>query len=100
MYPFLHTETYEDPYAHFSEPIPIQDLEEAALGTDLELRVRAWNTMYANPVQLAKKIDHILMQMSPSQEDDMMQCVLIRHFNKEGILTTELQARFKDILED
>lgn len=97
---FLHTDTYEDPYAHFSEPIPIQDLEEAALGTDLELKVRAWNTMYANPVQLAKEINHIVMQMSPTQEDDMMQHVFIRHFNKEGILTAELQARFKDILKD
>ncbi|MFF2175289.1 DUF4085 family protein [Lysinibacillus sp. NPDC058147] len=97
---FLHTDTYEDPYAHFSEPIPIQDLAEAALGTDLELKVRAWNTMYANPIQLAKEINHILMQMSPSQEDDMMQRVFIRHFNKEGILTTELQVRFKDILEN
>ncbi|KOP72422.1 hypothetical protein AMS59_15945 [Lysinibacillus sp. FJAT-14745] len=97
---FLHTETYEDPYAHFSEPVPVQDLEEAALGTDLELKVRAWNTMYANPVQLAEKINDILMQMNPGQEDDMMQRVFIRHFNKEGILTTKLQAKFKDILTE
>ncbi|MEY9975431.1 DUF4085 family protein [Lysinibacillus sp. RC79] len=97
---FLHTDTYEDPFAHFSEPVAIQDLEEAALGTDLELKVRAWNTMYANPVQLAEKINHILMKMNPTQEDDMMQSVLIRHFHKEGILMTELQAKFKDLLED
>jgi len=97
---FLHTDTYEDPYAHFSEPVPIQDLEEAALGKDLELKVRAWNTMYANPVQLAEKINHILMKMNPAQEDDMMQNVFIRHFYNEGILTTELQAKFKDILAE
>ncbi|MCL1694945.1 DUF4085 family protein [Lysinibacillus sp. BPa_S21] len=97
---FLHTDTYEDPYAHFSEPVPIQDLEEAALGTDVELKVRAWNTMYANPVQLAEKINDILMQMNPAQEDEMMQRVFIRHFNNEGILTTKLQTKFKDLLED
>ncbi|MFB7157159.1 MULTISPECIES: DUF4085 family protein [unclassified Lysinibacillus] len=97
---FLHTDTYEDPYAHFSEPVSIQDLEEAALGTDLELKVRAWNTMYANPVQLAEKINHILMLMNPAQEDDVMQNVFIRHFNNEGILSTELQAKFKDILAE
>ncbi|MBG9452698.1 hypothetical protein ABE61_01020 [Lysinibacillus sphaericus] len=98
---FLHTDTYEDPYAHFSEPVPIQDLEKAALGTDyLELKVRAWNTMYANPVQLAEKINQILMQMNPAQEDDMMQNVFIRHFYNEGILTTELQAKFNDILAE
>ncbi|MFJ6208327.1 DUF4085 family protein [Lysinibacillus sp. NPDC092081] len=97
---FIHTDTYEDPYAHFSEPVAMQDLEEAALGTDLELKVRAWNTMYANPVQLAEKINQILMQMNPAQEDDMMQSVFIRHFNNEGILATELQAKFKDLLED
>ncbi|MGE8035219.1 DUF4085 family protein [Lysinibacillus sp. NPDC093692] len=97
---FLHTDTYEDPYAHFSEPVPIQDLEEAALGIDLELKVRAWNTMYANPVQLAEKINHILMQMNPAQEDDMMQNVFIRHFYNEGILTAELQVKFNDILTE
>lgn len=97
---FLHTDTYEDPYAHFSEPVPIQDLEKAALGIDLELKVRAWNTMYANPVQLAEKINHILMQMNPAQADDMMQNVFIRHFYNEGILTTELQAKFNDILAE
>lgn len=97
---FLHTDTYEDPYAHFSEPIPIQDLEEAALGTDLELKVRAWNMMYANPVQLAKEINHILVQMNPAQGDDMMQYVFIHHFYNEGILTAELQAKFNDILAE
>ncbi|MEY9972557.1 hypothetical protein ABH966_002932 [Lysinibacillus sp. RC46] len=56
--------------------------------------------MYANPVQLAEKINHILMQMDPTQEDDMMQNVFIRHFYNEGILTTELQAKFKDILAE
>lgn len=97
---FLHTQVYEDPYAHFSEPVPEQELEEAALGTNLELKVRAWNTMYANPVLLAETINKILKQMNPEEEDEMMQYVFIRHFYKEGILSDELQAKFKNVLED
>ncbi|MGN4124396.1 DUF4085 family protein [Lysinibacillus sphaericus] len=95
---FIHTAVYEDPYAHFSEPVPIEVLEEAALGNDLELKVRAWNTMYANPEELAPIIQRILTDML-LDEEDMMQCVYVNHFNKERVLTEELQLKYKSIID-
>ena len=54
---FIYTDVYEDPYAHFNEPMPIEEIEQAALSDDLELQVRAWNTLYANPIELADMIN-------------------------------------------
>ena len=60
---FIYTDVYEDPYAHFSEPVPMEEIEAAAISDELELQVRAWNTMYANPEELADIINRVLSKI-------------------------------------
>lgn len=96
---FIHSELYEDPYAIFSEPVATEDLLAYALGADLENKVRAWNTMYEHPHELAPIINTILLQMDREKEDAMLQFAYINHFSKEGILTNEVQQKFNDIFK-
>lgn len=95
----IHSEVYEDPYAHFSEPVAVEDLEVYALGADLECKVRAWNTMYENPQQFAEIINKILLQLDREKEDEMLQFAYVNHFSKAGILTQAVQERFRDFFE-
>lgn len=96
---FIYTDVYEDPYAHFSEPVPTDKLEEMALGNDLELQVRAWNTMYANPQELADIINRILSKFFITEENEMMGYVFINHFYKNEILTEDIIEKFKTLLD-
>ncbi|WP_107951111.1 hypothetical protein [Lysinibacillus parviboronicapiens] len=68
------------------------------MATHSELKVRAWNTMYANAIELAPIIQLILTVML-LDEEDMMQFVCVNHFNKEGVLTQELKLKYKSIIE-
>ncbi|MER2191320.1 MAG: DUF4085 family protein [Solibacillus sp.] len=97
--PFIHSELYEDPQAIFSEPVAKADLLDYALGADLEKKVRAWNTMYANPQELAPIINQILLQMDREKEDEMLQTAYVNHFSKEGILTLAVWQKFSDLLK-
>lgn len=98
--PFIHTSVYEDPYAYFSEPVPIEELEGAALSDNLELQVRAWNTMYANPQECVMIINHVLMRMTPTEDNEMMLYVYVRHFEKEGVLTEETREKYGAIIHE
>lgn len=96
---YIHSEVYEDPHAEFAEPVDEADLKIFALGTDLENKVRAWNTMYANPYELQDTINAILLVLNTEQEDDMLQYAYVNHFYREGILTTTVKAKFTHIIE-
>ena len=96
---FIYTDIYEDPYAHFNEPVPIDELEAAALNDDLELQVRAWNTLYANPKELAVIINHVLWKMEITEENEMMLSVYTSHFYKEEILTEAVIEKFRALID-
>ncbi|EPD53272.1 hypothetical protein HMPREF1210_01003 [Paenisporosarcina sp. HGH0030] len=92
---FIYTNVYENPYAQFSEPVPTEQLEVAALSDELELQVRAWNTMYANPEELAGIINRVLWNMEITEENEMMVSVYVSHFYKTGILTTAVIEKYR-----
>lgn len=96
----LYTDIYEDPYAHFSEPVPADEIMDAVLSEDTELRIRAWNTMYAQAKELAPIINNLLARLTVSDEDEMMLYVFVRHFNSEGILSEDNQAKYRAVLEE
>ncbi|WP_332646541.1 DUF4085 family protein [Lysinibacillus sp. 54212] len=97
---FVHTSIYEDPYAYFSEPVPMDELEAAALSEILELQVRAWNTMYANPQGCKTIINRVLMRLRPTEDNEMMLYVYVRHFEKEGVLKEETRTKYWDIINE
>lgn len=96
---FIYTDIYEDPYAHLNEPVPIEELEAAALNDDLELQVRAWNTMYTNPKELADIINRVLWKMKITEENEMMLSVYASHFYKKEILTEIVIEKYRTLIE-
>ncbi|MCM3766443.1 DUF4085 domain-containing protein [Neobacillus niacini] len=96
---FIYTDVYEDPYAHFNEPVPVDELEAAALGDDLELQARAWNTMYAYPSELKDIINTVLGKIEMTDENEMMLSVLVSHFYTEGILTEPMINKFRTVMD-
>ncbi|SHF94365.1 DUF4085 family protein [Ornithinibacillus halophilus] len=96
---FIYSDVYEDPYASFNEALPIDELEEAALGDDLELQVRAWNTMYENPTELADVINPVLLKAEITEENEMAMGVYINHFYNEGILQDDVVEKYCRFIE-
>ena len=96
---FIYTDVYEDPYEHFHKSVPTAELEEAALCEDLELQVRAWNTMYAKPEELADIINTVLMKMTITEENEMMLSVYCQHFYTVGILTEVVIEKYRSLLD-
>jgi hypothetical protein len=95
----IYTDTFENPYEQFDVPLPVEELETAALGEDLELQVRAWNTMYANPTELADIINHVLNKTEITEENEMMLSVFVDFFYQEGILTDSMIKKYHALLD-
>lgn len=94
----IYCDTYEDPYAIFSIPIPAEELEEAALGDDLERRVRAFNTLYDNPVPNKDIINRIFRKIEFEEGNDMMISIMVNHFRELEVLDEANIQKFKDLL--
>ncbi|CAG9621544.1 hypothetical protein BACCIP111883_02317 [Sutcliffiella rhizosphaerae] len=93
---FIYTNVYEDPYAHLQIPVAIEELEAAATSDDIELQVRAWNTMYSNPNELAKIINRVLLSIEKTEENEMMISVYVNHFYAEGILSDMVIEKYQN----
>ena len=95
----IFCDTYEDPYAVFSIPLPQEELEEAALGSDLELQVRAFNTLYADPMANKEVINRIFRKITVHEENEMVISVMVGHFGELGLLDEEIMAKFDELSE-
>ena len=96
---FIYTDVYEDPYEHFKEPVPKEEIEAAALSHDLELQVRAWNTMYANPTELADIINRVLRIIEITEENEMMLSIYASHFYKKEVLTDAVIEKYRPLID-
>ncbi|MEW9108091.1 MAG: DUF4085 family protein [Cytobacillus gottheilii] len=96
---FIYTDTYENPYEQQNEPVPADELEDAALSDDLELQVRAWNTMYRGPQELADIINTVLSKIEINEENEMILTVYVNHFYQEEILKGDVIEKFKELIE-
>lgn len=97
---FIYTDVYEDPYAQFSIPVPSDEIETAVCSNDLELQVRAWNTLYANPIELADMINSVLSKITITEENEMMISVIVGHFYKSGILSEAVIERHRALIDE
>lgn len=95
----IYCDTYEDPYAVFSIPLPVEELEEAALGDDVERRVRAFNTLYDTPSSNKEIINRIFHKIIIHEENEMMVSIMVNHFKKIGILDEKNTKKFQNILD-
>ncbi|MGM9950629.1 MAG: DUF4085 family protein [Lysinibacillus sp.] len=95
----IYCETYEDPYAIFSIPLPQEELEEAALGDNLEMQVRAFNTLYAEPETNKEIINRIFRNITVHEGNEMIVSVMVSHFEELGLLDEDIVNRFRDAFE-
>ncbi|MFF5995426.1 DUF4085 family protein [Lysinibacillus sp. KU-BSD001] len=91
----LYCDTYEDPYAIFSVPVPVEELEHAALSNDLEWQVRAFNTLYDNPMPHREVINHILQNIHIQENNEMMIYAAVTHFKARALLDETTTEKFK-----
>jgi hypothetical protein len=96
---FIYTNVYEDPNAHLTQPIPSENIEASALSHDLELQVRAWNTMYANPSELADIINRVLWKIEITDANEIMLNVYANHFYKKEILTDKVKEKYRSLID-
>lgn len=96
---FIYTDVYEDPYEHLNEPVPIDKIEAAVFSDELEMQVRAWNTLYANAEELADIINQVLWKMTITEENELMLHTYTSHFYKEGILTEPIIEKYRTFLD-
>ncbi|MER1998372.1 MAG: DUF4085 family protein [Lysinibacillus sp.] len=89
----IYCTTYEDPYAHFSEEIELDELYNAVFGDDSTLKVRAFNTIFAHGEEVAQIVNHVL-QDAIKDEDDMYFSIMASHFEKLGCLTENNQLKW------
>lgn len=90
----IYCDTYEDPYAIFSVPVPAEELEQAIVSNDLEWKTRAFNTLYANPLDHREVINRILQKIDTNEDNELMISIMVEHFMKLELLDEETMKRF------
>ncbi|MEH7178243.1 hypothetical protein [Neobacillus vireti] len=63
----------------------------------MELQVHAWNTMYANPKELAAFINRVLLKMKMTEENEMMVSIYVSRFNKSEILGEAVIEKYRNL---
>lgn len=92
----IYCATYEDPYAHFSEPISVEELLNAIFDTDQTIRVRAFNTIFALGEEVASIVNAALRKadVGKSEEGDMYFGIMAGHFDQLGCLEEDVKRKW------
>lgn len=90
----LYCDTHVNPYAHFSEMVPVEELEQAALSDDLTLRVRAFNTMFELGEPIAPIVNRVLRVIEVEEHEEMLMEITANHFDKFGRLDEDVKHRW------
>lgn len=91
----IYCATYENPYAHFSEELPLDELYNAVFGDDQTLKVRAFNTIFARGEEVAAIVNTVLRDAIPNDED-MYFSIMANHFQKLGCLEQDNAVKWCD----
>ncbi|MGN7479432.1 DUF4085 family protein [Solibacillus silvestris] len=90
----IYCATYEDPYAHLSEPIPADELLFAMFDSDQNMRVRAFNTIFARGEEVAYIANAALRKADVNEEENMYFCIIANHFNQLGCLEYDMKLKW------
>lgn len=90
----IYTFEYENPHAHFSEPVLLEDLYSYALSNDLTLRVRAYNTLYEQGEEASQVANEILRDSVLTEDNEMILSVIAGHFHSMGLLDDDNQKKY------
>lgn len=97
----LSTE-YVDEMEIFSVPLSDEELEPAVLGDNLELMVRAWNTMYEQPEKHVPLIEKGLLFLLVQEDENLlnMGSTFAFLFEEKGIFTEVFKERLESFEND
>lgn len=90
----IYCATYEDPYAHFSEPVPKEELLDAIFSGNQTLSVRTFNTVFALGEEVAEIVNEALRQAEVGCDDGMYFSVMAHHFHSLHCLDEELKDKW------
>ena len=90
----IYCATYEDPYAHFSEPVPKHELLAAIFSGDQTLSVRAFNTVFALGKEVEDVVNEALRRAEVGSDDGMYFSVMANHFHSLHCLEEELKDKW------
>lgn len=90
----IYCDQYEDPYAHFSDMIPLEQLEEAALSDDQVLRIRAFNTMFELGEEAAHIVNRVLTNIKVPEHEQILMEITASHFKNLDLLGEEAKTRW------
>ena len=93
---------YVDELAIFSVPLMDEELEPALLGEDLELMVRAWNTMYERPKDFVPLIEKGLLFLLAQKDENLlnMGTTYAFLFEDKGVFTEDFKERLKGFMPE
>lgn len=89
----IYCATHENPYAHFSEPIPTDELSLAMFDLDQNIRVRAFNTIFALGEEVAYIVNDTLRKVE-SADENMYFCIMASHFDQLGCLEDDVKLKW------
>ena len=91
---------YVDEIAIFSVPLMDEELESALFGEDLELMVRAWNTMHARPEDYVPLIEKGLLFLHVQEDENLLNMgeTFAFLFEDKGIFTEDFKERLKGLV--
>lgn len=90
----IYCATYENPYAHLSEPIPTNELLTSLFNVDQNIRVRAFNTMFELGAAITPIVNEALRKADVDDEDTMLFSVLASHFEQFGCLDEDVKLKW------
>ncbi|MEK4425543.1 DUF4085 family protein [Solibacillus sp. FSL K6-1523] len=90
----IYCATYEDPYAHFSEPIPTNELLFALFDIDQNIRVRAFNTIFALGEDVAYIVNDALRKAEVNADENIYFDIIASHFNQLGCLEDDVKLKW------
>lgn len=90
----IYCATYENPYAHFSEPIPTDELSLAMFDLDQNIRVRAFNTIYALGEDAANIVNDTLRKVDVNTDENMYFGIIASHFDQLGCLEDDVKLKW------
>ena len=90
----IYCATYENPYAHFSEPVPMDELMFALFDPEETIRVRAFNTIFELGEEVATIVNDALRKVDVGTDVNMYFDILASHFDKLGCLEDDVKLKW------
>lgn len=96
---FIYTDIFEDPFEIQRTPLAEEEIEDAILGENAILQVRAWYTLQENPLQFSTTINNIFRRIEHTDHTHMTLYIYVNFFYKASVLQDDVIEKFIELIE-